>query len=373
MPPPHALHECIMPLQHATCRVLPATCGMPRVACYPPHAACPMCHACHVCATHAFGSMALDQVAAILVRGDERAMHTGRSGGGLGSLGGGSDGDGTGDEVLPVVLSKATLGETAAPRGAVPLACLEADFMHFNRELLLSAAAAARTACDPHAVHAAAGVTRKLYSMIAAQQSGSPSAVGAISSGDVSVSGTGGTGGGSGRQCAPRRLLAVRPHPSGFFSLIHGVIKSFSHAIRNGKVGRDCMHASTSSTRSLWRWSLHACRHLVHEVFLALVIACMPSPRPRGLPGVGHRLGLRHAHARVTEHVPPDTSARPWCLCPWRTCACTGRYSSPRVRSNSPRVRRQSLLARHAARGTSRASSSPSHLRATKPSARAAS
>jgi len=109
-----------------------------------------------------------------------------------------------------------TLGRTRPPWGAAPLACLDAEFTRFNRELYFDGAAVARAACEPATIARAAATTRAFLEHIAASQ-------------NDSLHGAKG-------KCAPRRLVAVRPHPSGFFSLLHGLVKPLTHALRTGHV-----------------------------------------------------------------------------------------------------------------------------------------
>ena len=111
-----------------------------------------------------------------------------------------------------------TLGRTRPPLAyaAAPLACLDAEFTRFNRELYFEGASAARAACEPATIARAAATTRAFLEHIAASQNDSLH--------------------GAKRKCAPRRLVAVRPHPSGFFSLLHGLVKPLTHTLRTGQV-----------------------------------------------------------------------------------------------------------------------------------------
>ena len=126
-----------------------------------------------------------------------------------------------------------TLGQTRPPLGAAPLACLASDFTRFNRELSFDGAAAAVAACEPAAVAASAASTLELLAYMRAAQNGTAPAdtLGRRGGGRDSRQRMNLLG-----QCAPKRLVAVKPHPSGFFSLLHGLIKPLTHSLRKGHV-----------------------------------------------------------------------------------------------------------------------------------------
>ncbi len=109
-------------------------------------------------------------------------------------------------------------GERPPPDG-VPLGCLEHDFMLFNRELPVAAARDTRAACDPAAAAAAALAKVRLEAKLAALQGGRSAAGGAVCKGPPG-----------------RHMVLVRPHPSGFFSLLHGLLKPLMHTLRTGRV-----------------------------------------------------------------------------------------------------------------------------------------
>ena len=112
------------------------------------------------------------------------------------------------------------------PRYAVPLACLESDFMSYNRELRPIGAAAAHLACDPVAIADSARLAARLHAQIHAQQNASDVAT-CHEADEPRVAEKGRAG---------NALMAVTLHPSGFFSLVHGLLKPLMHAVRTNRV-----------------------------------------------------------------------------------------------------------------------------------------
>ena len=118
------------------------------------------------------------------------------------------------------------------PRHGVPLACLERDFMDANRELTLSTAGAAVASCDLTAVERSALLTARLRLRVHELQHdrcalSPPAAPGiAVRRGALRRQ----------RASLGSRLIAVKPHPSGFFSLVHGMLKPLMFSVRTGRV-----------------------------------------------------------------------------------------------------------------------------------------
>ena len=121
------------------------------------------------------------------------------------------------------------LASLRPPRLSVSLACLEPDFFDHNRELLPRGAAAAHAACDPALIVYSAHLASELHAEIHLIQHGSeaPVCLSAM---------TGEAKPAQLRREATEQLVAVSLHPSGFFSLLHGLIKPLMYTLRTRRV-----------------------------------------------------------------------------------------------------------------------------------------
>ena len=138
----------------------------------------------------------------------------------------------------------ALAGSVRPPWRAVPLACLESDFMDANRELTLGSAAAAYVACEQSAIATSARLAGKLHAEIDLVQRGEhPDQLNAHRDAAESSRGSDTRGSerrpcriGANRRRAAESLVAVGPHPSGFFSLLHGLLKPLMWTLRTRRV-----------------------------------------------------------------------------------------------------------------------------------------
>ena len=111
------------------------------------------------------------------------------------------------------------------PWRSVPLACLEADFMDYNRELTLLDAAGALSVCDSAAVAASAALARQLHEDIETSQNAAACQL--VSYADAPP---------KARKRVHNAVVGVSLHPSGFFSLLHGLLKPLMATLREQKV-----------------------------------------------------------------------------------------------------------------------------------------
>lgn len=95
---------------------------------------------------------------------------------------------------------------------ALPLDCLEPDFMQHNRALLITAASGLRANCGQNSTRDAHRISELV----------------ALANGITEHSGVG-------IQCKPEGLVRTKMLPAGWFSMLHGLVKPFSHALRSAK------------------------------------------------------------------------------------------------------------------------------------------
>ena len=176
----------------------------------------------------------------------------GRAGGSTGAVNGllgGASGGGRAPRRLSNLSSIAgwtgALGRIRPPWRAVPLACLEEDFIDSNRELTPAGAAGAYAACPQSVVDGSARLAAALHSEVRLVQSGEhPEQRSERQRSERQRSEQRQRRETDGKQCqlgANRRraadsLVAVSLHPSGFFSLLHGLLKPLMYTLRTRRV-----------------------------------------------------------------------------------------------------------------------------------------
>jgi hypothetical protein len=170
------------------------------------------------------------------MQGDDHAARVGsgrNSGGGRGRGGGGMAARLYLGSLVNLSQWRGALRDIRPPRHSVPLACLESDFMAHHRELSMRAAAAALVVCEATSVAESATLAARLHSDIANAQLG-------LRTGkrqqrlakDVAS---------AGNPCAATAasragLVSVALHPSGFFSVLHGLVKPLMFSLRTRRV-----------------------------------------------------------------------------------------------------------------------------------------
>lgn len=100
--------------------------------------------------------------------------------------------------------------QAASKEPPLPLDCLEPDFMQHNRALLVTAVSGLRSQCGQKSTRDA----HRIKELIAL-------ASGTVDHSDRST------------QCQSQGLLRTKLLPAGWFSMLHGLVKPFSHALRS--------------------------------------------------------------------------------------------------------------------------------------------
>ena len=194
-------------------------------------------------------------------------------------------GDGSGDGVVSGGGKMGALGAMRPPWRGVSLGCLEPDFMDHNRELTPAGAAAALAICGDGVRVASSRLAAELRSEIELTQRGEHPQQrklrddGEERKGQQAARSAGGKASvllrgldslsGLARECriahnrqrAEDSLVAVQLHPSGFFSLLHGMVKPLMHTMRKRRVL--LTRAYLSSPRALRHFALPRTRPYV--------------------------------------------------------------------------------------------------------------